>query len=237
MLNVHSQNSVSVGFRRSLEGIGFKQHQFNASYAWLNDYSEFSLGLGLIPKKLNYSLEDVDSHYSHGPPGYYINTQKTASKSAEISYFYLTPNFEIKAVVMNLPSFKLFIGAFFQFNIRLNESEMNHQTDLTTTTNSAFGGPTTTTTTDSPTSYEVFDAISTPKFIGTLGLKCSARQYFGAWFLEGNLSIGVNSARCYTDNLSSLNYSNYFPTFNYELLTEREIPFFLSSGLSIGYSF
>lgn len=234
-----TQTSLSMGFRNSFDGEEFRQNYFGANTHWLKNNFEFVLGFQMTGQTPDYqsTYNSIDS--DSGPLGYSYLTKKYYSYKADVSYLYggIVASFNIAFI--QTKSFSLFSGLSLNTNFKLSEKESSHITDYTVNRWNQSAGVTTFSDTIHPTSHEPFDALLFKKVYGSIGLNLMPRFHFNDFFIQGEFSVGLLSDRIYEDinGVCVIDHGINGTCFNYRARSYFEIPIYVSSGLSIGYTF
>lgn len=233
MLNVYSQNSVSLGFRRSLEGKEFSQNQLSLNFHSLKDNHEFIYGLGLTSKPLDYAARYTTVDYSHGSPGEYMSTTETYRYSSEVNYDYLGGLFSVNWSLLSVPKFAVFFGVFVNGQVKIRERGTAYNTKYTydhVSNNNLYGYSSSHKESES---FEAFDPLDLKRVYGSIGIHLSNRFYLKDFFIQGYLSCGFVSPTIYHDRLggecepypangvsgSCFNYENIGPEDQFSLYT------------------
>ncbi len=242
-LNAECQNSVSVGFRRSLDGKEFSQNQLSLNFHSLKDKHEFTYGLGMTSNTLHYTSRYSTFDYSHGSTGEYMSTTETYRYSSQVNYHYLGGLFSVNWPLLCAPKFAVLFGLFVNGQVKIRERGSAHYMKYTydyASNHNLYGYSSAHKDSES---FEAFDPLKLRSVYGSIGINLSNRFYLNDFFIQGDLSCGFVSQTIYDDLLGG-DCGPYPPNgvtgtcFNYENIGPADhFSLYVSAGLKVGYSF
>jgi|GEM_PF-3531851 len=236
------QNSVSIGFRRSLDGKEFFQNQFSLNFHALKEKLELTYGLGLTAKSLDYAARYTKVDYSHGSPGEYMSTTETYNYSSQVNYHYLGGLFSVNWPLLKAPKFAVFFGVFVNAQIKISEKATDFYSKYTydhATNNNFYGYSSSHKESES---FDAFDPLDFRRGYGSIGINLSNRFYLKDFFIQGDLSCGFVGSNIYQDRLGGACAT--YPAngvsgtcFSYESIgLADQFSLYVSAGFKVGYT-